>query len=447
MRIFNLEKIFSFALYPDGDKKRDRNSQKYYLTIDQYSKKDSDVVEGNIGSDQLARMNVICLGVVKKIFNTLNRDIGYKKFKTVEKGKHLIEKEFITPDSKVPFPFFLFYKKQAVDITPKLKLYSILKSFFREIIELHKKKMALLKGIDISKESVIEINKNNQSQVEKIAENVFKKIEESRPEINSIGIFIDPYFIRKKEGELLLEDTRPTDPAPRKNIYSTKKQDFLETGVKQELIESETNSINLKASIFIDKNNNKDISSSCDLTFLEYKKEISTISVLEKNTILVDTASRDEESDTHTIVDLAIHRQGKKVEVIIPEQGNNIYFAEHKSYEWNLEIKKEITTLLLDYQRHLKKNMFRSYNRQAKNKEFYVNELLLTLKKNTLENFIEHLSLKTLINSLGEHRDCSIITKIGFFFKGHNKTEGTLLLKNILSKLNENNTKVNTMSV
>ena len=48
---------------------------------------------------------------------------------------------------------------------------------------------------------------------------------------------------------------------------------------------------------------------------------------------------------------------------------------------------------------------------------------------------------------LETHRDLPIIQKIGKFFKGHSKTEGTLLLENIFSSLNENTIVINSISI
>jgi hypothetical protein len=109
---------------------------------------------------------------------------------------------------------------------------------------------------------------------------------------------------------------------------------------------------------------------------------------------------------------------------------------------------KKITDLILTYQKHLtKKYCFRTDDKKTSYKEHYIKLLLGVLKISTPENFIAYLSLEVINNTLAQHRDFSIIQKIGQFFKRHNKTEGTLLVETIFSTLNENITARNTLSI
>ena len=126
---------------------------------------------------------------------------------------------------------------------------------------------------------------------------------------------------------------------------------------------------------------------------------------------------------------------------------NSIVSRQDKSDDWNSVTKKKLADLLFVYQKQLtKKYFFREHDSKTHYKEFYTKLLLHVLEKDTCENFILSLSLPCINNALAEQRDFPIIQKIGQFFKRHNKSEGTLLLENILSTL-DNGPSRNTLSV
>lgn len=448
MRIFNLDTIFSFALYPDGNKKRNRNSQSYCLTVDQYSKNGIDETDTETLKNHLKNMKVLCLGVLADEFK--NRDqpeLGAVKFRIKKTDKYEIKREFLSPNKNTPLPLFLFYKKKKAKVTKALT--DILRPFFFNMINLYKGKNLEFKKIGISKKDSIEINYAYQNKITKTAEILFKKIEGSHPEVNIIGLFVDPYFIRKVDDTLFLEDTRPMDTFPRQNIPLLKEQSFLEGD--QELIKPETDSNDLSASIFLSNTGKKnDIFESLDRVFTESVEEKSkNLLVTAEDGIakeVVDAAQLDSGVDRHdTSVDLVTSRQ-EEIAASIPSISNPIA-TKSKSYNWNSKAKKEITDLLVGYQKHLSQKFFFRNNTAKIEKLFITEDLLEKIKQDTYKNFsdcLENINTKKILET---HRDLPIIQKIGKFFKGHSKTEGTLLLENILSSLNENTIAINSMSV
>ncbi len=436
MRIFSLDKILSFALYPEGSKNRNRDSQGYCLYVDQYSKNDSDTIDGETFSSHLSNMKVICLGVVKSSFKKLNMTIDYKKFKVVEKGKHLIKKEFLTPDSNIPFPFFLFYKKPT-DISSKLKLFSILKPFFREIIQFHKEKILLLSKVEISKESILEINNDYKHKLKEIAKSVFKNMEISRPEINIIGLFADPYFIQKVDDLLFFEDTRPSDTLPRQNISILQQHTCLEDDSNHELIESETESYDSSEAIVLNGSNISDISLSSESTQVGFNDLFDDVSE-ETDKDLIDGIYLDLEECVQSIVLTTSRQDEEEIIDLVQSTHNPVAHIRDKSDDWNADAKNRINDLLIAYQKHLSQKFF-FRNNEIQNVKLSITESLLEkLQYDTYKSFSDFFEINKGKKILETHRDLLVIQKIGQFFKCHNKTEGTLLLENIFFTLENN---------
>lgn len=253
---------------------------------------------------------------------------------------------------------------------------------------------------------------------------------------------------------MFLEDSKPTDTLPRHNISILQEQDFLEDNTNQELMGSETNSLDSSETVDLSDGNTSDNFLFCDLASAESVQDgvvnLSDTVSEETDEDVVDGVQLDVEVDiSNILVDLATSRQDETAE-IISEQSKNIQIVpvENKIYDWSPDAKKNITDLLLAYQKHLtKKYFFRSNDQITDNKKSITTALLAKLNTDTSKNFFDHVYGISTTNILNKHRDISIIQKIGQFFKHHNKTEGTLLLENIFSTLNENNTTRNTLSI
>lgn len=434
MRIFNLDTILSFALYPDGNKKRNRHSQSYCLNVDQYSKNGCDETDSGTLKKHLKNLKVLCLGVLANESKNSRAELGAVKLRVKKIEKYEVDKEFLSPNENSPLPFFLFYKKKNVKATNEL--INISKPFFLEIIGLHKEKNLKLKKPEISREDITDINADYQAKVTQIAESIYGKIELSLPKVKIVGLFVDPCFIRKNDGKLFLEDTRPADALPRQNISIPQELNFLENSVNQALIGSESDSDDSSASIFPDDSNTIDIFSSQEL-------------------ISIKSIDEDDKSQSANAMDeFATDRvDGVQLEIneiinFVPLIDNQIVFAESKLENWNPETKKKITDLILVYQKHLTKKYCFRLDDFTESKKFITKKLLSKLSTNgTYESFFEYVYGVSTANILNKHRDLSIIQKIGQFFKRHNKTEGTLLLDNIFSMLNENNISINSRSV
>lgn len=456
MRIFNLDTTCSFALYPDGNKRRNRNSQGYCLNVDQYSKNGSDETDTGTLKNHLKNLKVLCLGVLGAESRNINQvGLGSVKFRVKKTEKYEVKKQFQSPNESTPLPFFLFYKKKKSKHLIVLKalqaLTDILKPFFFKIISLHQGKNLKLKKLEISKKDIMEINNEYQMEVTKIAKSIFENIEISRSEVKIVGIFVDPYFIRKTDGILGLEDTRPKDTLPKKTISISHEQIPLEDK-NLEFIESESDSCESSASTNLDNISINDIFGSSDLIFAEaMQEELKTLSttIADESAIdVVDGVQQDLETDKDISLELTIRPQcGKNVTNSAQSIYNPIAPIQDKSDAWNPETKNKITNLLEAYQKHLAtKYFFRSNDQITESKKFITTTLLTNLKSFTPGEFHGRVYGFSASDILHKHRDTTIIQKIGHFFKRHNKTEGTLLLKNIFSTL-ENNSVRNTLSV
>lgn len=450
MRIFNLDTICSFALYPDGNKKRNRNSQGYCLNVDQYSKNGSNETDAETLRKHLKNMKVLCLGVLAAESKNKNQtELGSAKFRVKKTEKYEVDKEFLSPNENTPFPFFLFYKKKKTKVNKALT--DILQSFFFRIISLYKEKNIKLKKPEISKKDISDINANYQNEVTQIGENIICEIEKYRPEVKIIGLFIDPYFIKKGDGNLILEDTRPKNTLPKKTISISHAQIPLEDK-NLEFIESESDSCESSASTNLDNISINDIFGSSNLIFAKaMQEELKTLSttIADESAIdVVDGVQRDLEADKDISLELTINRQiEENITDSIQSRPNSIAPIEDKPDDWNAEAKNRINDLLLAYKKHLTmKFFFRSNDFIIESKKYITTNLLENLNTNTPEKFYNCVYGFSTTNILGKHRDKPFIQKIGQFFKRHHKTEGTLLLENIFSML-ENNPVRNTLSV
>lgn len=117
MRIFNLDTILSFALYPDGNKKRNRHSQGYCLSVDQYSKNGCDETDTGTLKKHLKNMKVLCLGVLAdESKNSDQVKLDSVKFRVKKTEKYEVDKEFQAPDENTPLPFFCFTRRKTLKL-------------------------------------------------------------------------------------------------------------------------------------------------------------------------------------------------------------------------------------------------------------------------------------------------------------------------------------------
>ncbi|MEN9448600.1 MAG: hypothetical protein RJA25_1890 [Bacteroidota bacterium] len=449
MRIFNLDKILSFALYPDGNKKRNRNSQGYCLSIDQYSKNGSDETDTGTLKNHLKNMKVLCLGVLAESKNMDQPKLGAIKFRVKKTERYEVKKEFQSPNENIPLPLFLFYKKKKTKPFKALKaLTDILKPSFFEIIGLHQEKNLDLKKLEMSKEDIIKINGDYQIKVTEIAEKIFNELEVSRPDIVITGIFVDPYFIRKTDGKLFLEDTRPSDTLPKSRNSPSYEQNLLDDSDSLKSMEPEAESCDYDT--LSNDSSMSDISASLELSPFEFIEELpKNLSVTESESVIdvVDDIQLKAEVDMlNTTVGLAVIPQAEEKIIASIHTNQNLIPSQDKLDDWNAETKINITMLLFAYQKKLTKKYFFRSNDHITDSKKYITADLLDKLNGSPENFYSHAYGISTANILNKHRDITIIQRIGQFFKCHNKTKGTLLLENILSTL-ENDLLRNSLSV
>ncbi len=157
MRIFDLDTLLSFAFYPDGNKKRHRNSQEYRLNIDQYSKNGSNEVNNGTIKEHLKNLKILCLGVAAESENPQNK-LASVKLRIEEKKQYKLKKEFQSPNECNPLPFILIYKKE--EGKAHLKLTDILNPFYLQVMSLFEQKNLRLKKYGSNKRllSILKIN-------------------------------------------------------------------------------------------------------------------------------------------------------------------------------------------------------------------------------------------------------------------------------------------------
>lgn len=424
MRIFDIDTLLSFAFYPDGNKKLKRTSQEYRLYIDQYCKNDSKFLNDKTHKDFLNGMKVICLGLVKKKFKKLEHEITFKKFQIMEKGNFLIEKEFCAPDSNKPYPLLILYKKK-LGIPQKNQLFDLLKPFFNEIIKIHSKKNELLKQ-SYPEETVMIINSEHQNKITEIAKDIFEELKNTRDDINIIGLFIDPYFVRKVHDVFVPTDTRPVDTLPRRRNDIQPEQSFGNND-NQETIHFETcDSTNY------DKNSD-DESLFLDRLFAEpMDNEIANVYKFSEevnenipNRVQLDSSATKSDSITN----------------------NTLVASETNLFAWNSEAKAKIENLLKEYRKHLHKNHFFYDTSITKSKLTTVNDLLIKLAKPNCQTFFRQIRQDATTNILNKHRNFLILPILSYLFNYNKKTRGQLLLDNLLANFSENTATTNFKAV
>lgn len=416
MRIFDLDTLLSFAFYPDGNKKLKRTSQEYRLNIGQFCKNGSEPINGERDNDSLINMQVMCLGLGKKKFKKFKKlkyEIKFQKFQIVEKGNFLIEKEFCTPDSNKPYPLLMLYKKQ-LDISQKVKLFDLLKPFFNKIIRIHEEKNSPL-GQSSAEETAVNRDSEHQNKITKIANDIFKELENTRKDISIIGIFLDPYFIRKEHNNLVLVDTRPADTLPRKKKDIQQEPVFYVDNVHQEADHLE-----------IEDYTNYENHSDDDFLFLDQ----FFVEPMDNEIKKVDKISEE----------VNINRKLGSSATISDSITNNILVvSETNSFVWNSETKEKIENSLKEYQKHLHKNCFFYDASITKNKLTFINKLLNKLDEPSFQAFFCLVNQEATTAILKKHRNILCFPILSYLFNLNKKTRGELLLENIYSHIKENN--------
>ncbi|KAF5271662.1 hypothetical protein FQR65_LT05283 [Abscondita terminalis] len=424
MRIFDLDTLLSFAFYPDGNKKLKRTSQEYRLNIDQYCKNASKFLNDKTHKDFLIDMKVICLGLVKKKFKKLEHEITFKKIQIMEKGNFLIEKEFCTPDSNKPYPLLILYKKK-LGIPKKNQLFDLLKPFFTKIIKIHSEKNDLLKQLN-TEETVISINSEYQNKVTEIAKDIFKELKNTREDINIIGLFIDPYFVRKNYNDFVLTDTRPVDTLPRKK-----------NGIQPELsFENNDNqaAMHLETQGSANKDNNADEEIwLLERLFAELIDNEITNAYKVSEEVNENISNRVQPDSSATKFDSTID--------------NTFVVSETNSFAWNFETKEKIENLLKDYQKHLHKNRFFYAENTTKSKLATTNDLLDKLNKPSCQAFFHQIRQEATTDVLNKHRNFLFFPILSYLFNYNKKTRGQLLLDNLLANFSENIATINFKTV
>lgn len=410
MRIFNLDTLLSFAFYPDGNKKRHRNSQEYRLNIDQYGRNGSDESDSGTIKKYLKNLKVLCLGVATESESSENK-LAYVKLRIEKRKQYKLTKEFQSPNESNPLPFILFYKKKK-KAKANLKLIDILSPFFSQTIKNHKEINYLLKQAE-TLESIANINSDYHNIIIKIANEIFKKLENDRKDLINIGLFIDPYFIRKKNNDLMLFDTRPADTLPRKRKEIRQQPKDCENTILEETVHSNmTDSDSDNESFFLDS-----------LSFEPIENEIMNMSkfkTMDKNEVDTQLDLSNEISNSF-IADQAVSVQ------------------DQHSFALNFEKKEKIKNLLKEYkEKQLDKGYFFYSPSITKSKQTVIDNLLDNLYHTSSNNFIEQIDQAATKAILNQHRCFFYFPILSYLFNTNTKTKGGLLLESILLNLEEN---------
>lgn len=419
MRIFfDIVNNASFALYPNGNKELERTSQEYRLNIDQYCKNGSKLLNDNTLKDFLIGMQLICLGLGNKNFKKFKKlkpEITFKKLQIVQKGNFLIKKEFRTPDTNNPYPLLMLYKKK-LGISRKNQLFDLLKPFFNEIIKIHNQKNDHLRQ-SCTEETTLNIDSEHQNKITEIAKDIFEKLKITREDISIIGLFIDPYFVRKEQNGFVLTDTRPADTLPRKKKDMQQEQSY-ENNDNQETIHFETHGSANK------DNNSDEVSWFLERLFAgpldSEKTNVYKVSeeVNENIPNRVQLDASDTKSDSIT--------------------NNTLVASETNFFAWNFETKEKIENLLKKYQEHLHKKHFFYDANITKSKLITINGLLIKLAKPNCQTFFRQIRQEATTNILNKHRNF-LFLPLSNLFNYNKKTRGGILLENIHLNIKEDN--------
>jgi hypothetical protein len=406
MRIFDLDTLLSFAFYPDCNKKRHRNSQEYRLNIDKYSKNDSSEPDNGTIKRHLKNLKVLCLGVANK--SESPHKLAYVKLRIEEKKQYKLKKEFQSPNDTNLLPFILFYKKKKVKAN--LKLIDVLNPFFLQVISLFEQKNLRLKKYGSNKKAFFNIENKYQNQVKQIAENIFCKIESHRQELNIIGLFIDPYFIRKEFNDLVLVDTRPVDTLPRKRKDIQQEPTTCENNINQGTVQLNTDGA-------IDEHKSHDEFLFLDQLFFEPIE-----------TDVENTCKISEEIEKNKLDNLPLNSSDKTSNAITH---NTLGIQYTGSFAWNYQAKEKIKNLLKEYQKYLHKSCFFYNPFLTKHKQTTTSDLLNKLDSPSSQAFIYQIRRDDTANILNKHRNFFYFPIFSYIFKTNKKTRGGELLEKI----------------
>lgn len=417
MRIFDLNALLSFAFYPDGNKKRHRNSQEYRLNIDQYSKNGSDEIDSGTIKKQLKNLKILCLGVAIGSENLQNK-LASVKLRVKEKKQYKLKKEFQSPNDSNPLPLILIYKKE--EGKAYLKLTDVLNPIYLKVINLFEQKNLRLKKYGSNKKAFINIENKYQNQVKQLAENIFWKIKSDRKEINIIGLFIDPYFVRKEYNDLILVDTRPADTLPRKRKHIHQEPAVIDNNINHEIVH-----LNTEGSIIGDPNSSDESLFLDQLFFNPFENEIKNTSKTEElNTNMLNNPELDLANKTYNSISIG---------------NNTLKVRDNHSFVWNDESKEKIKKLLQEYQKYLQKNYFFYNPTITKHKQTATIDLLNKLDVPSARPFFWQIRQDVTAEIFNKHRNFFKFPILSYLFNTNKKTRGGILLENILSNLKEDN--------
>ncbi len=494
MRIFNIKKVVTCALLdnsrPDLSKQSDKQPH-YALNIYPYCENDSDLIPIDLLKNTLKNLNVLCLQkppeqnqfnlahtikrkpfggitkaaldqtkkkvkagvikIIKPLIGNSKKRIHFKKNK-----KYLRQYQFNTSNSDSSFPIFLFYQHEASELSTQVA--QLLNNYWHKLDANLIKNLSLSKAVHQnqgqSKISITEMDKDPHLKILNVVIDIFNEIEKQLF-VSILGIFLDPYFISKKDNKLIAEHV--VDKRSSRIIELA----IHDAGNQQESCSSKQDTELLLSKIEINENNiDADSQSLCSEESIIFSTDSDS---MKSNSNVPEIVSFQEEEINKNLVKDAqffsnanitnepvLESSQKNVQstsVSVQPTYNCLIPKEQSSSNWNPKVKEKINYLLLSYKKHLsKKYFFRASGYITENKKIIISDLLNKLNSYSPENFYIDISRFSKSNILNQHRDTSFIQKIGQFFKRHNKTEGTFLLENIVSTLNENNTMI-TMSV
>lgn len=372
-----------------------------------------------------------------------------KKTQFKKTKKCLLKYKFYIYNSYSSFPIFLFYQHETVSGSLTQELAKLLNNYWGKL------DVNLIRNLSLSKadhknedqHSIIfstEIDNDSHLKIIGVIADIINKIEKQFS-VSILEMFLDPYFISKKNNKLIADNVvdERSSRIIELAIDDIGNQQLSDLSDKNTELRSPKIAINEqnsdKADLLSLSSEDSNIVSINSASIETYSNDSETLSYLENANN--DALDYDAQFISNASITIKPELEGgqkyvQSFSISVQPTYNCLNSKEASSSNWNPETRGKINNLLLSYTKHLsKKYFFRSKDQVTESKKYITTDLLNKLNSYTLENFYQHVFGISTTNILGKHRDTTIIQKIGQFFKRHNKTEGTLLLENIVSTL------------
>jgi hypothetical protein len=384
MRVFNIGDVVTCALSDNSRpdlSKQSKNQPHYALKVFENCENGKSSISIDLLKSTIKNLNVLCLqkstgqnqvkliptvktepfGIItrtalaktkKKVMTTAKQMVkpyipgNSKKARFKNPKKYLLKYKFNISNSDSSFPIFLFYQlEESKQLTQDLV--KLLNDYCRKLDANLIKNLSLSKTVCQNEDQVKQIDKDPHLKILDIVVDIFNEIEQLS--VSILGIFLDPYFISKRDNKLIAQhvvDKRCSQIVEIPVGDTGGQQEFCSSTEDTELLLSsiETNEYNIGSAELQSLSSEGSVIISSDSDSMESNSNAPEIlSFLKEKINLVDDVQIAEEVDKPSNIIVPTTNRQVSEEIIASSQSNYIQVAsaENRAEDWNPETKKK----------------------------------------------------------------------------------------------------------